>query len=192
MREISIMLVPGLTVLLVGLIMPFIASVKYKAEQSASNGRNVCYSRADILAMRICAVILILLTSVTLVCTISSIIYPDMSTSFEDICGITILWILCIMLDVFSITWSIKFTRKIHYNNTSFVEIKPFNKKRKYFYTDITSIKNTAIVRLGRNPDFKGALKIYFGEECVKIPARMFGVSKFINVLRQKCPNIEF
>lgn len=118
-----------------------------------------------------------------------------MDTTADDILGITFTWLLCIALDIFTIVFSILFMRTITYNSDSFTDNKFYNKKHEYFYRDITKIESTVKVNptftaYGSYDGMTGKLKIYFGENCVKIPARMLGVTEFIKVLQTKCPNL--
>lgn len=185
-------LTPALTILLVGLILPQIAAARQKADQLAADMKCVCYSHGSILAMRILSVVSIILTIVLLVCTVLSIIDPEMmDTTSDDIGGIVATWILSVALDVFTIVWTIKFTRKIYYNNTTITEIQPFNKKQEFLLSDITSIRNTVALVIGQYPPHrKGKLEIYFGEKCIKIRAQMHGVNELIAMLYDNCPEL--
>ena len=193
MRYVSIPVVTVFIVLLSTVITPLILSAKQKAELAVTEDNCVCYSRALIKILRVFAVFFILLTIVVLVLTILSIADPEMmETDSDDIVFIVLSWLLCIMADIATITPSILLTRKIYYDNKYFTEIKPFNKKKRYFYSDVTRIENTVIVELGEQSVRKGKLKIYFGNECVKVSAYMYGVKNFIKVLHAKCKNIKF
>ena len=115
-----------------------------------------------------------------------------MEFSTEDIWGITLTWVLSVALDVFTIVFAVIMTRKLTYNENSFTDIRLFTKKQQYFYKDVTKIESTVKIVFGTYESRKGKLKIYFGEKCVKIPAMMFGVNEFIQLLHAKCPNIDF
>lgn len=196
MDVIRIIVTPALTMLLVSLILPLAMSRRQRAEKQVIDDKCICYSRADVRAMWVLSAVAILLTVVTLVCTILSIVNPEMmDTSADDIGGIVAVWALCIALDVFTIVFTILFMRKINYNGDSFTDSRFYNKKREYFYSDITKIENTVQViptytAYGVTDGRKGKLKIYFGEICVKIPASMLGITEFIAFLKTQCPNL--
>lgn len=196
MEKIGIILTPALTIFLVSLIIPWIFSIRQRAEIKAIDEKQICYPRASVKALWILFGISILLTVIALVCTILSIVNPEMmGVSSDDIAGITITCVLSIALDVFTIVASIMFMRRITYNGDSFTEIKFYNKKHEYFYNDITKIEctvkaNPIYTAYGVYKGMKGKLKIYFGEQCVKIPANMLGVTEFISLLQTQCPNL--
>ena len=200
MGDISIILpsvlTPVLTTLLLGIIMPWIISMRQRAEKKAIADKCICHPRAAVRAMWVLSAVAILLTVAALVCTILSIVNPEMmDTSADDIGGIIAVWVLCIALDVVTIVFSILFMRKIIYNSNSFTDIKLYNKKHEYFYKDITKIESTVKAEstytdYGVINGRKGKLKIYFGEKCVKIPAWMFGITEFITLLQTQCPNL--
>ena len=201
MKNISSALTPVLTMLLVALIVPRIAIIRQKAEKAAIDDKSICYLRSGVIAMWVLSGVAILLTLAVLVCTILCVVNPEiMEFSTEDIWGITLTWVLSVALDVFTIVFAIITARKITYNKNSFTDIRLFRKKQQYFYEDITKIENTVKIVYGTyesriyggNESRKGKLKIYFGEKCVKIPAMMFGVNEFIQLLHAKCPNIDF
>lgn len=173
-----------------------IISIRQRAEKKAIENKQICYSRAAVNVLWITSGLSILLTVAAIVCTILSIINPEMmDTSADDTAGIIITDMLCIALDVFSIVVLIMFMRKITYNGDSFTEIKFYHKKHEYFYKDITKIENTVKATLAYT-DYgvingrKGKLKIYFGEKCVKIPAKMLGITEFIAFLQTQFPNL--
>ncbi|MCM1368444.1 MAG: hypothetical protein NC184_06535 [Roseburia sp.] len=193
MEKISISLTPALTILLVGMIVPWIISVRKKAEKIAIDDKCVCYSRSSVIALWITFGAAVLLTVAALVCTVLSIIDPEMMhTSSEDTAGIVLVWVLCIALDVFTIVASIMFMRKITYNSDSFTDFVFYKKERTYLYKDITKLESAVKMVYGAMPSRIGKLKIYFGEKCVKIPARMFGIIEFIAFLQTQCPNLSF
>ena len=113
-----------------------------------------------------------------------------MGVSSEDIGGIAFLWILCIVFDILSIFIYTILKRKIFYYDVSFTEFKLFRKPKKYLFSDITGIINDTkiVIYSYRSPTRrKGKLKIYFGNECVKISGLMHGISPFIEVMHEMC-----
>lgn len=186
MENIGIILTPALTILLVGLIVPLIFSARKKAEQEAINDKCVCYPRLSVKVLWGTVVFAILLTLTALVCTILSIINPEMmGVSSDDTAGIIIACVLSIALDIFTISASIIFMRKLTYNSDSFTDMKFGRKKKEYFYTDITKIESNVraiptYTNYGIYDGRKGKLKIYFGNNYVKIPAIMVGIIEFI------------
>lgn len=197
MEKISIIMTPALTMLLVGLMLPWINSMRQRAEKKAVDDKCVCYPRSSVIALWVLFGVAVLLTVAVLVCTILSIVNPEMmDTSDDDIVGIIFTWVLSIAVDAFTIVASIMFTRKITYNIDSFTDIKSYNKKHEYFYRDITKIENTVKANptctvYGEFKGMKGKLKIYFGDKCIKIPAQMLGVTEFIAFLKTQCPNLD-
>ena len=195
MENISIIITPALTMLLVGLIVPWAISMRQRAEQKAIADKCLCYPRSGVTVLWITSGVAVLLTAVALICTILSIVDPEMmDTTAEDIPYIILTWGLCIALDVFTITLSVVFMRKITYNSDSFTDIK-FYKKHKYLYKDITKIESTVKARFvdtayGVDKAMKGKLKIYFGENCVKISAKILGITEFMAVLQKQCPTL--
>lgn len=196
MDVIRIFATQALTLLLVSLILPLAISMRKRAEKKAIDDKCICYARAAVNAMWVLSAVAILLTVVALVCTILSIVNPEMmDTTADDIGGIVAVWVLCLALDVFTIVVTILFMRKITYNGNSFTDSRFYNKKREYFYCDITKIENTIQViptytAFGVSDGRKGKLKIYFGEICVKIPAGMLGIIEFIAFLKKQRPNL--
>ncbi|MDE5593554.1 MAG: hypothetical protein K2I75_06445 [Clostridiales bacterium] len=196
MDNIVIILTSILTIVLVVLLVPLIMSARQKAEIKAIDDKCICYPSISVKVLWITTGVALLLTVIALVCTILSIINPEMmDTTADDTIWIILTWVLCIALDAFTIVFSIMFMRTITYNNDSFTDIKFCNKKHEYFYKDITKIEST----VRANPTYtaygafegrKGKLKVYFGERCVKIPANMLGVTEFISLLQTQRPNL--
>ncbi|MCH5158407.1 MAG: hypothetical protein J1F33_04315 [Clostridiales bacterium] len=186
-------LTPALTMLLVALIVPWLATVRQKAEKNAIDSKSICYPRSSVIAMRIMSGVVILLTLAVLICTILYTVIPEiMEHSDKDIWGIPLTWVLCVAVDVFTIVFAVIMTRKITYDHNSFTDIRLFRKKQQYFYKDITKIENTVKIVYGMYESRKGKLKIYIGEKCVKIPAMMLGVNEFVKLLHNKCPQLDF
>ena len=193
MKIIGSALTPALTMLLVSLIVPWIATIRQKAEKAAIDDKRICYLRSGVIAMWVMSGVAILLTLAVLIGTIFYIVEPEiMESSPDDIWGISLTWVLCVALDVFTIVFAIITTRQITYNKDSFTDIRAFRKKQQYFYKDITKIESTVKIVYGQYESRKGKLKIYFGEKCVKIPAMMFGVKEFMKLLHKTCPNLDF
>lgn len=196
MKTIGAIITPALTILLVGLILPMVLSADKKSAKTAEKEHCICYGSAIMFTVKLFAVALMLVTSVTIVCTILSIIDPQMmGVSSEDIGGIAFLWILCIVFDIAVTLVFMFFKRKIYYDDVSFTEYSPFGKPKKYLFSDITGIINDTkiVIYSYRSPTRrKGKLKIYFGNECVKISGLMHGISPFIEVLHEKCKRIKF
>lgn len=196
MDVVRIIVTPALTMLLVSLILPMVMSMRQRAEKKAIEDKCICYPRSAANAMWVLSAVAILLTIVALVCTILSIVNPEMmDTSADDIGGIVAVWVLCIALDLFTIVFSIIFMRKIIYNSNSFMDIRIYKKKQEYFYKDITKIESNIQVipsytAFGVIDGRKGKLKIYFGENFVKIPANMLGVFEFNELLKTQCPEL--
>lgn len=193
MENLGIYLTPVMTMILVSLIIPMIASSRQQGDLDATRAKCVKYGDTSLLLLRIFSVLLYLLTVVAIVCTILCIIDPEMMEfSSDDILGICFMYVLCIFSDIFTSYATITFTRRIYYDEQSFTDIKPFNKKKMYLFSDITGITNTVSGTIGVQTTRKGNLKIYFGEECVKIPAQMYGIAEFISVLRINRKDIKF
>ena len=193
MEEVVRFLTPLVIMFAVGLIIPIIFSAERKAELSAEKDSCVCYMRSKVIWLRVFFFFFALLTLVIFVYTILSVLYPEMvGVTSKDIWGIVLVWVLSVGLEILTIIFSIVFTRKICYNDISFTEIRPFNKKKEYFYSAITGIDNTIKIVPGDLMHRKGKLKIYIGQECVKISSAMCGVPKFIKVLHSKCKDIKF
>lgn len=207
MNYLTYIITPLLTFLILSLTLPLIFSAQQKAERFAENNNTVSYGKGALKAMIAFAVVLLLITAAAIACTILSALYPDMMhTSSEDIAGITVLLVLCAVLDALTVIAAVILTRKILYDEQSFSDVTAFGKKKTYLYSDITAIKNSVRISpygSAYNPANtynhtygpvvrKGRLIIYLGDRCVKIPARMFGINKFIDVLRQKRSDLQF
>lgn len=193
METIGKIITPALTILLVGLILPMVSSSERKSAETAEKDRCISYGRGRLFTLKLLAAFLILLTLATIICTVLSIVDPQMmDVSSEDVGGIVFLWILCLAVDLSVILVSLLFRRKICYDDVSFTEFMPFRKPKRYLFSDITGITSTIVVRQSKPIICNGKLKIYFGKECVKIPELMYGVGPFIEVLHEKCNGIEF
>ena len=193
MEILGTILTPALTILLVSLLIPMIAASRYKGDLDAARGKCLRYGDTAILMLRICTALFYLLTLVGIVCTVLSIIAPEMmDVTSDDTAGICVTITLCVAGDIFSTFASISFTRRIYYDGQTFTDIRPFNKQKTYSFAEITDIKITVTGTIGMQPTRQGRLKIYFGEECVKIPAQMYGIAEFISTLRQSRKDIHF
>ena len=193
MEYIKAIVVPVLIILLIGLILPLVLSAEKKSAYFAAKDRYICYGSGMIFCVKLFIGYLILVTLATIICTVLSIVDPQMmGVSSDDIGGIVLVWILCILFDIFIILVFMFFKRKIYYDDVSFTEFRIFRKQKKYLFSDITGIMNTVVIHQGKPKNCKGKLKIYFGKECVKIPALMYGIGPFIEVLHEKCNGIEF
>lgn len=193
MKILGTILTPALTILLVGLIIPMIAAARQKGDLEAARGKCLQYGDTRLLLLRMFTALFYLLTLVGIVCTVLSIIDPEMmDVTSDDTAGICIALALGVAGDIFCTAVSISFTRKIYYDGQTFTDIRPFNKQKTYSFAEITDIKNTVTGTIGMQPTRQGRLKIYFGEECVKIPAQMYGIAEFISTLRQSRKDIHF
>lgn len=194
MDIIGITIMLSLSLLL--LALPLALSYEKKSAYFAAKEHCICYGAGMILFAKLFMGYLILLTLAAIVCTVLSIIDPQMmGVSSEDIGGIVFAWILCIVFDILSIFIYTILKRKIFYDDVSFTEFKLFRKPKKYLFSDITGIINDTkiVIYSYRSPTRrKGKLKIYFGKECVKISGLMHGISPFIEVLHEKCKRIKF
>lgn len=172
--------------------MQWFLLLRQKSEKNAVDSKIICYLRRELIAMCLLTVVAFLFTVAALICTIFSVVNSElMETTTQDIWGIVLLGVLCIALDVTTIVFVIIFSRKIVYNNESFVDIR-LKKKQQYCYKDITKIENTLKITCGIYESRKESLKIYFGEKYVKIPAAMLGVTTFVTYLHTKCPSSVF
>ncbi len=189
-------ILPAITTVLIGVLVPLImeriTDSQQKAEKKASKTKCIGYSRSDNIAMSVMTGFSVLLVAAALACMILCIKYPEkFEATAKEIYMFAGLFVLCFAFAIFTIVWTISFTRKICYNETYITDIRPFAQKKKYLYSDITSVGNSIVMMYGPFPTRKGKLTIFFDDKCLKIPARMFGVSECLENLRKQRPDLE-